>query len=65
MAHIKDAVVWWNEKGRFSGAKAPEVRAFMFDSAFMLDSNNYYLELYSINRSQGAHLGTYLPPATT
>jgi hypothetical protein len=23
MAHIKDAVVWWNEKGRFSGAKAP------------------------------------------
>ena len=59
MAHIKDAVVWWNEKGRFYGAKAPEVRAFM------LDSNNYYLELYSINRSQGAHLGTYLPPATT
>ena len=46
MAHIKDAVVWWNEKGRFYGAKAPEVRAFM------LDSNNYYLELYSINRSQ-------------
>lgn len=59
MAHIKDAVVWWNEKGRFYGAKAPEVRAFM------LDSNNYYLELYSINRPQGAHLGTYLPPATT
>lgn len=53
MAHIKDAVVWWNEKGRFYGAKAPEVRAFM------LDSNNYYLELYSINRSQDAHLGTY------
>lgn len=45
MAHIKDAVVWWNEKGRFYGAKAPEVRAFM------LDSNNYSLELYSINRS--------------
>ena len=43
MAHIKDAVVWWNEKGRFYGAKAPEVRAFM------LDSNNYYLELLVSN----------------
>ena len=31
----------------------------------VLFSNNYYLELYSINRSQGAHLGTYLPTATT
>ena len=58
MAHITDAVSWWNQIGRYYGPKSPEVRAFM------LDPNNYYLEYYSINRSQGARIGeTYLPPA--
>jgi hypothetical protein len=57
MAHTTDAVTWWNTVGRFFGAKAPEVRAWM------LDPTNYYLELYSLNRSAGAKLGqTYLPP---
>ena len=56
MAHIKDAVSWWNEEGRNYGAKSPEVRAFM------KDPNNYELELDSINHSQGPHNQTYLPP---
>ncbi len=59
MAHKTDAVTWWNRTGRQYGAKAREVRRWM------LDSNNYYLELNSINRSQGAILGKtqrYLPP---
>ncbi len=59
MAHKTDAVTWWNRTGRQYGAKAPEVRRWM------LDSNKYYLELNSINRSQGAILGKtqrYLPP---
>lgn len=55
MAHIKDAVSWWNEEGRNYGAKSPEVRAFM------KDPNNYELELDSINRLQGPHNQTYLP----
>lgn len=56
MAHIKDAVTWWNEEGRNYGPRAPEVREFM------TDSSNYELELNSINRSQGPHNQTYLPP---
>ena len=56
MAHIKDAVSWWNEEGRNYGAKSSEVRAFM------KDPNNYELELDFINRSQGPHNQTYLPP---
>jgi hypothetical protein len=59
MAHKTDAVTWWNNTGRAYGAKSPEVRAWM------LDSNNYELEHYSINRSEGATLGqtqNYLPP---
>lgn len=61
MAHKIDAVTWWNEEGRKYGPKSKEVRKFM------LDSDNYYLEHYSINRSQGAELRTkhkieYLPP---
>ena len=56
MAHIKDAISWWNEEGRNYGAKSSEVRAFM------KDPNNYELELDSINRSQGPHNQTYLPP---
>ena len=58
MEHVNDAVTYWNETGRFYGPKSPEVRQFM------LDPQNYYLEHYHINRSQGASLNqTYLPPA--
>ena len=56
MAHKTDAVSWWNSEGKNYGAKSPEVRKFM------LDSNNYELELNSINRSQGPHNVTYDPP---
>ena len=57
MAHITDAVVWWNQTGRKYGPKSKEVRKFM------LDDKNYELEHYSHNRSQGAKLRiTYLPP---
>jgi methylmalonyl-CoA mutase cobalamin-binding subunit len=58
MAHKTDAVTWWNSTGRYYGAKASEVRNWM------LNSKNYYLEYFSINRSQGASLNiTYMPPA--
>ncbi|MDY7991363.1 GH-E family nuclease [Paenibacillus polymyxa] len=57
MAHLTDAVSWWNSKGRYYGAKSPEVREWM------LDSDNYVLDHYSLNRSAGAKLNeTYLPP---
>ncbi|MEC1180060.1 pre-toxin TG domain-containing protein [Metasolibacillus meyeri] len=57
MAHLTDAVSWWNSTGRYYGAKSPEVREWM------LDSNNYVLDHYSLNRSAGAKLNeTYLPP---
>jgi hypothetical protein len=57
MAHKIDAVSWWNSTGRNYGAKSKEVRTWM------LDSDNYYLEHFSINRSQGAKLKeTYLDP---
>ena len=57
MSHKIDAVKWWNSTGRQYGARSAEVRKWM------KDSRNYYLEHYSINRSQGAKLGIkYLPP---
>ena len=57
MAHQTDAVKWWNETGRQYGAKSQEVRDWM------LDSKNYTLDHYSINRSAGAKLpDRYLPP---
>ena len=57
MAHKVDAGSWWNSVGRKYGAKSKEVRKFM------LNPDNYYLEHYSINRSQGPKLKqTYLPP---
>ena len=57
MAHKTDAVSWWNSTGRQHGARAPEVRKWM------RNPDNYYLEHFSINRSQGAKLGeTYLSP---
>ena len=57
MGYKIDAVTWWNKKGRFTGAKSPRVRRFM------RNPNNYELQPYWINRSNGAKLGeTYLPP---
>jgi hypothetical protein len=57
MAHKTDAVKWWNETGRQYGAKSTEARKWM------LDSKNYTLDHYSLNRSAGARIGeTYLPP---
>ena len=59
MGHIHDAVTYWNETGRYIGAKSKEVRQWM------LDSDNYILEYFRTNRSKGAILGqttTYLPP---
>lgn len=51
-----DAVRWWNATGRNYGARSLEVRNWM------KNSDNYYLEYYSINRSQGAKIQeTYLP----
>ncbi len=48
MAHIKDAVVWWNEKGRFYGAKAPEVRALQK----LMQNVKRYLKLIQQKRFQ-------------
>lgn len=57
MSHNTDAVKWWNETGREFGAKSKEVRDWM------LESKNYTLEHYGINRSAGAKLpDRYLPP---
>ena len=57
MAHRRDAVTWWNKTGRRYGAKSPEVRKWM------LNSKNYTLDHYSLNRSAGAKLGQrYKPP---
>ena len=50
MAHLTDAVKYWNQKGGYYGPKSREVRAFM------RDSRNYELEYYGHNRSQGALL---------
>jgi hypothetical protein len=61
MSHIDDAVTWWNNTGREFGAKTEEIRDFM------LNSKNYELDHFSINRSKGSKLGQtengkYLPP---
>lgn len=57
MSHKRDAVEYWNNEGEYTGAKSPEVREFM------KNPDNYYLEHYKYNRSQGASLGlTYDPP---
>jgi hypothetical protein len=59
MGHKTDAVNWWNAEGRNYGPKSPEVRQWM------LDPNNYELQLRSLNRSAGASLGVqYLAPKT-
>ncbi|QPE00209.1 RHS repeat protein [Salmonella enterica subsp. enterica serovar Typhimurium] len=60
MSHKTDAVTWWNNTGRYLGPKSKPVRDWM------LNSDNYYLDHYSINRSQGAQLGqVYLPPVVS
>ena len=57
MAHIVDAVTWWNEIGRDYGALSPDVRRWM------LESKNYYLEYYRVNRVEGGmSLERYLAP---
>ena len=60
MAHKTNAVTWWNTEGKYYGAKSSEVRQWM------LSAENYELEHYSINRSEGALLRasgiTYDPP---
>ncbi len=58
MAHKTDAVTWWNKTARHKYApKSKEVREWM------RDPKNYYLELFSKNRSDGAKLKQrYLPP---
>ena len=58
MAHKVDCVKFWNEIGRYTGAKSKFIRQWM------LNSDNYYIEHYHYNRSAGARLNeTYLPPA--
>jgi hypothetical protein len=57
MAHKTDAVTYWNQTGGFHGPKSKDVRGFM------RDPNNYELEYFRHNRSQGAKLGqTYKKP---
>lgn len=58
MAHKTDAVTWWKQNlGKYQ-ARSPEVRKWM------RDSDNYYLEHFKHNRSDGAKLGEkyLLPP---
>jgi hypothetical protein len=50
MAHLKDAVKYWNQKGGFHGSQSKEVRSFM------RDSDNYELEYFGHNCSQDARL---------
>lgn len=57
MGHKHDAVKYWNRTGRKYGPKSKEVRKWM------LDPNNYVLQYYSSNRSNGAKLkDRYKPP---
>lgn len=59
MGHKQSAVDYWNTEGRYYGPRSPEVREFMNDP------KNYELEPKSINRSNGAKMGTtYDSPAT-
>ncbi|WP_296136393.1 GH-E family nuclease [uncultured Tessaracoccus sp.] len=57
-----DAVVYWNNVGRFHGPQAPEVREWMNDP------DNYLLQPGPINQSDGRIMGSsgfgYQPPVT-
>ena len=50
MGHKIDAVTFWNKIGRYHGEKSAYVRNFM------LDPNNYELQIGSYNSSAGASL---------
>ena len=54
MCHKRDAVTWWNNYGRYFGAKSKPVRKFM------LDSRNYILDHYSHTVSAFAQLPALL-----
>ena len=60
MGHRVDAVLWWNETGRFLGARSPQAREFM------LNPDNYILQFEEVNKSLGATLrhqgNAYLRP---
>ena len=57
MAHKTDAVKYWNTEGGYYGPKSKEVRDFM------KNPDNYELEYFRYNRSQGAKLReTYKHP---
>ena len=50
MAHLTDTVTYWNTEGGYYGLKSKEVRDFM------KNPDNYELEYFRYNRSQGAKL---------
>jgi hypothetical protein len=50
LCHQYDAMLWWNNFGKFCGPKHPKVREFM------LDGKNYILDKPGLNRSAGAKL---------
>jgi hypothetical protein len=50
MAHLKDAVKYWNQKGECHRSKSKKVRSLM------RDLDNYELEYFGHNLSQGACL---------
>lgn len=55
--HPIDAVDYWNTTGKYKGARSAEVREWM------LNPDNYELEFFSRNRSEGASSGKrYDPP---
>ncbi|NLE97994.1 MAG: hypothetical protein GX596_08405, partial [Propionibacterium sp.] len=60
--HPIDAVVYWNNVGRFHGPKAPAV------VEWMNDPDNYLLQPGPINQEDGRIMGasgfTYQPPVT-
>ena len=57
LSHIKDAVKWWNEIGKYWGPKHEKVREFM------TDPKNYTLDKPGLNRSGGGQLpDRYDPP---
>jgi len=51
MAHIRDAVEFWNSEGKYYGKKNK------YSRKFMLNPNNYELEHEGANKSKGAKLG--------
>lgn len=57
MSHKEACVTYWNREGRNYGPLSPEVREWM------TKSDNYYLEYYGQNRSEGGKVSErYLSP---